>query len=96
LMLQGLEYQRCFIGWDSIPHLNPEKQFAAIEKKLSMRLTSRTREAAKLGEDWEDINEELEREEQAIGMQNGPGDNLNGEDTEDESETDADETIQDD
>jgi hypothetical protein len=98
LMLQGLEYQRCFIGWDSIPHLNPEKQFGAIEKKLAMRLTSRTRESAKLGEDWEDINEELEREEKAMqaNQQTRPGDNLNVEDTEDEIEADADETIQDD
>lgn len=95
LMLQGLEYQRCFIGWDSIPHLNPDKQFGAIEKKLAMRLTSRTREAAKLGEDWEDINEELEREEQAMGTsQNEPGDNINAEETDDENEMDAVENVQ--
>lgn len=69
LMLEQLEApnQRLFVGYDAIPHLNPEKQFGAIQTKLEMRLTSRTREAARLGENWEDIQEELEREESRLG-----------------------------
>ena len=63
---QGLPDQDLFTGWDAIPMLNPQNQFAAIQQKLDMRLTSRTREAAKLGYDWETVNEELELEESLI------------------------------
>lgn len=83
LMLQARPIQRLFIGWDAIPHLNPEKQFAAIQTKLDMRLTSRTREAAKLGEDWNEIQEELEREEQRIqasSVSQQPGGNVENSD----------------
>lgn len=78
LMLQGETPRRCFVGWDAIPHLNPEKQYAAIKTKLELRLTSRTREAAKLGADWQDIERELKAEEELIGANqpNEPGGNL--------------------
>jgi hypothetical protein len=54
----------CF--FDELPHLNPERYLQAVKTKLELRLTSRTREAARLGADWVDIDEELAREEQTI------------------------------
>ena len=71
LMLQGETPRRCFVGWDAIPHLNPEKQYAAIQTKLQLRLTSRTREAARLGADWEEIERELQAEESVIAQKPG-------------------------
>jgi hypothetical protein len=70
LMMQGLEPMYLFVGYDPIAHLNEEKREAAKEKKLAMRLTSRTRLAAENGDDWEEIQAELEKEESLIGPQN--------------------------
>lgn len=67
LMMQGLAPKFLFVGYDPIAHLNEEKREQAKERKLAMRLTSRTRLAAENGDDWEEIQAELEKEESLIG-----------------------------
>jgi len=74
---QGLPDQDLFTGWDAIPMLNPQNQFSAIQQQLDMRLTSRTREAAKLGYDWEEVNAELERETELIQSGNSNNNGAN-------------------
>ena len=63
---EGFASQPLECYFEEIPHLNPERQLQAVQTKLELRLTSRTREAAKLGSDWSEIDEELAREEQTI------------------------------
>lgn len=78
--------------FDELASLNPERQLQAVETKLRLRLTSRTREAAKLGSYWTDIDEELAREEQIIKSR---GASTIGE-SENESTNDAAANVQDD
>jgi len=76
---QGLPDEDLPVGWDAIPMLNPQSQFAAIQTKLDMRLTSRTLEAAKLGYDWLQIEQELQLEDELISS-NGTNTTTGGND----------------
>ena len=89
---QGYPSQPLDCYFDELASLNPERQLQAVETKLRLRLTSRTREAAKLGSYWTDIDEELAREEQIIKSR---GASMIG-DSENDNANDAAANVQDD
>jgi lambda family phage portal protein len=49
--------------WDGMEHVDPTKETEASAKRIEMRLTNHSIECARLGYDWEDVFEQLAREE---------------------------------